>query len=223
MSIVFRNLSISNKLASIFLLLFVMMGIGGIVALYNAGQLAKVAERLYLNSFKRSETLSSIENEFLSSRQETFLHTITTDISSRSYLELSVLEHKQKIERLLYEYKTLGIAPEQIGIFNKLNQDLTVYWNIHNKVEELSKTGQRDSALSVIRLEGNKSFSDTIDTLRKLIKEERDIAYDEYKQSDFFSKVIVAVTFVFTLMAILVAGVLWIILIRAIVKTYYRA
>ncbi|MBE9529392.1 MAG: MCP four helix bundle domain-containing protein [Proteobacteria bacterium] len=218
MALVFRNMSISNKLATVFLLLLVMMGIGGVVALYNAGQLAKVAERLYLNSFKRAETLSSIENEFLSSRQEMFLHTITTDQSSRTYLEISVLEHKQKIAKLLYEYKTLGIASEHIEIYRKLNINLAGYWHIHHKVEALSKAGHRDSALSIIRLEGNKSFSDTIDALRTLIKEEREIAYNAYQQSDFFSKVIIAVTFIFTLMAILVAGAMWMVLIRSIVK-----
>ncbi len=218
MTVVFRNLSISHKLASVFLLLFVMMGVGGVVALYNANQLAKVAERLYLNSFKRSEILSSVENEFLSSRQEMFLHTVTTDRSSRSYLELSVLEHKQKIGKLLYEYKILGIAPEQMPLYDRLNANLVLYWTIHGKVEELSKAGHRESAISIIRLEGNKSFSDTMDSLRQIIKEEREIAYDEYKQSDFLSKVIVTVTSVFTLMALLVAGVLWLILIRAIVK-----
>ncbi len=218
MTVVFKNLSISNKLAAIFLLLLVMMGIGGIVGLYNAGQLAKVSERLYLNSFKRAETLSSIENEFLSARQEMFLHTVTTDSSSRSYLEISVLEHKQKIDKLLYEYKILGIAPQNIEIYTRLNHKLAGYWYIHDKVEDLSKSGNRDAALSVVRLEGNKSFSDTVEALRELIEVERESAYASYQKGDFFSKVIIAVTFVFTLISILVAGSLWIILIRSIVK-----
>ena len=100
---IFYSLSISNKLAVVFLFLLFMMGVGGLVGLYNAGQLANVTKRLYIDSFKRGETLSSVENEFLSARQEMFLHTIISDPSSKAYLEGSIDEHRNKILKLLGE------------------------------------------------------------------------------------------------------------------------
>ena len=39
----FQDLSISNKLATVFLFLLFMMGVGGSVGLYNAGQLASTS------------------------------------------------------------------------------------------------------------------------------------------------------------------------------------
>lgn len=214
----FRNLSISNKLAAVFLLLLSMMGVGGLVGLYNAGQLAKVTKHLYLDSFKRVETLSSVENEFLSARQEMFLHTITTDLASRSYLEISIKEHQTKISRLLYEYKALGFAEGREEAFNDLTTKLSVYWHVHNKVEIHSKAGDRDAALSIIRVEGNQIFTETVDAVRRLIEEERGAAYMAYQKSGFLAKTIIAVTFVFTILAIVVAVGLWFALIRLIVR-----
>ena len=215
---IFQSLSISNKLAVVFLFLLFMMGVGGLVGLYNAGQLANVTKRLYIDSFKRGETLSSVENEFLSARQEMFLHTIISDPSSKAYLEGSVDEHRNKIIKLLGEYKLMGVASGHEELYAELLGNLDRYWAIHERVEEISRLGDRDAALSIIRMEGNKSFTNSVTSLKKLIKEERDTAYTAYQESDFFAKFIIIVTFAFTLAAILVAGGLWLTLTRSLVK-----
>lgn len=215
---IFYSLSISNKLAVVFLFLLFMMGVGGLVGLYNAGQLANVTKRLYTDSFKRGETLSSVENEFLSARQEMFLHTIISDPSSKAYLEGSIDEHRNKILKLLGEYKVMGVARGHEDLYAQLLTNLDRYWAIHDRVEEISRVGERDAALSIIRMEGNKSFSDSVNSLKKLLKEERDTAYTAYKESDFFAKLIIIVTFAFTLVAIIVAGGLWLTLTRSLVK-----
>ncbi len=215
---IFYSLSISNKLAVVFLFLLFMMGVGGLVGLYNAGQLANVTKRLYIDSFKRGETLSSVENEFLSARQEMFLHTIISDPSSKAYLEGSIDEHRNKIIKLLGEYKLMGVASGHEGMYDELLANLDRYWAIHERVEEISRLGERDAALSLIRMEGNKSFTDSVNSLKKLLKEERETAYTAYKESDFFAKLIIIATFAFTLLAIIVAGGLWLTLTRSLVK-----
>ncbi|MBI5238368.1 MAG: MCP four helix bundle domain-containing protein [Deltaproteobacteria bacterium] len=213
----FKGLSISKKLAAVFIFLLFMMGVGGSVGLYNASQIANVTESLYLNSFKRGELLQSIENEFLSARQEMFLQTIINDLSSKSYLDQSIEEHKKKIDRLLHEYKGM-VEESSFVLYNAFIEQIAGYWRIHTKVAELSRQGQRDSALSIVRLEGNKSFTDAIDSLRKLIKMERDAAYTAYHRSEAFADVIIVVTLGITLLAIALAAGFWIILIRVIVR-----
>ncbi|OGP16410.1 MAG: hypothetical protein A2V21_301065 [Deltaproteobacteria bacterium GWC2_55_46] len=214
----FNSLSISNKLAVVFLFLLFMMGIGGMVGLYNASQLAHVTESLYVDSFKRAETLSSVENEFLTARQEMFLHTIITDASSKAYLDGSIADHRRKIDYLLADYMEMGIASGQDKLFSELNDNLAKYWVIHDMVQEFSKEGDRDSALGLIRSTGNKSFTASVNSLKALIKKEKDTAYASYRESGFFAKDIIKVTFAFTLLAIVFAGGLWLILTRAIVK-----
>lgn len=214
----FNRLSISNKLAVVFLFLLFMMGVGGLVGLYNASQIASITEKLYVDSFKRGETLSSVENEFLTARQEIFLHTIISDNASKSYLEGSIDEHKQKISKLLNDYHAMGVVKGNEGLYELLRANLDTYWTIHLRTESLSRKGQRDAALSIIRMEGYKSFTDTLNSLKKLIKEERDTAYTAYQESDFFAGVIIAVTLAFTLVAIVVAAGLWAALTRSIVR-----
>ena len=135
----FKGLSISKKLAVVFIFLLFMMGVGGSVGLYNASQIASVTKILYLDSFKRGELLQSIENEFLSARQEMFLQTIISDSSSKSYLDLSIEEHKKKIDRLLHEYKGMGLEKSNIDLYNSLIGEIGGYWRIHVKVAELSR------------------------------------------------------------------------------------
>ncbi|HAO93013.1 MAG: hypothetical protein A2X93_08085 [Deltaproteobacteria bacterium GWC2_56_8] len=210
----FNSLSISNKLAVVFLLLLFMMGVGGLVGLYNAGQLANLTRRLYSDSYKRGETLTAVENEFLSARQELFLHTITSDVASKAYLEGSIGEHKSKIDRLLNEYKALGIKSGHARLFEELHTHIELYWSIHSRIGGRT----RDEALSIIRTEGNKTFTEAINALKHLIKEERDTAFTAYQKSDFFASVIIAVTLAFTLLAIITAGGLWFALTRSIVR-----
>ena len=214
----FSSLSVSKKLAAVFLFLLLMMGVGGSVGLYNARQISNVTERLYINSFKRGELLSTVENEFLSARHEIFLQTIVGETALKSFLDVSVDERRKKIDRLLIEYKGMGLARGVEDIYNSLIENLGIYWLIHQNVSELSRKGQRDEALSIIRMEGNKSFMDTVSALNKLIGEEKDAAYDAYHESDFFAKSIIGVTFFVTLLAVIIAAALWRTLTRAIVR-----
>jgi len=218
MKAIFDSLSISKKLAAVFLLLLFMMGTGGFVGLYNANKLAKATESLYTNSFKRLETLNAVENEFLSARQAKFLHTIISDDASRSFLKSSIEEHGIKIGKLLDDYREMGIAEGNTALYEELTHNMGSYREIHERVESLSIAGKREEALSLIRMEGNKTFMDTVNSLRKLIKEEKYLAYSSYRESEYFATLIISVTLALTVFAIVLIGVLWLALTRSIVR-----
>ncbi|MBI5235550.1 MAG: MCP four helix bundle domain-containing protein [Deltaproteobacteria bacterium] len=218
MKTLFERLNISKKLAAVFLSLLLIMGIGGSVGLYNAIQIALVAKQLYTDSFKRAETLMTIENEFLSARQAIFLQTIITEPSSRVYLKGSIEEHKDKVSRRINEYRALGIAEGQGALLKDFADNVSRYWEIHAEVEKLAASGNKDTALSVIRLEGNKAFTDSVNALRKLTDEERYVAYAAYQDSGFFVKVIIAATLAFTLLAFALVIFLWRTMTRALVN-----
>ncbi|MEK6790871.1 MAG: ATP-binding protein, partial [Deltaproteobacteria bacterium] len=218
MKALFEKLNISKKLAVVFLFLLVIMGMGGSVGLYNAIQIALVAKQLYTDSFKRAETLMTIENEFLSARQAIFLQTVISESASKTYLKGSIQEHKDKIARLISEYMALGLASEHERLLKDFHEKLSHYWEIHAEVEKFSSRGDKNRALSVIRLEGNKAFTDSINALRKLIADERYIAYAAYQDSDFFVRVIIAATLAFTLLAFALVIFLWRTMTRALVN-----
>ncbi len=214
----FRNLKISNKIAFVFLTLFLIMGVGSIVGLFNAGQIASVTERLYLKSFKRAETLSTLENELLSTRQELFLHTITSDLPSQQFLNISISERRKKIGILMSQYIKMGIAKKNRKLFESLEEHLVAYWHVQSKVMERSHVGDRDSALSIIQIEGTRIFSDTVEALARLVKEDRDSAFSDYQRSHYFATFIIYVTLALSLGAIIVASGLWVALKRSIVR-----
>ncbi len=213
---VFHTLRISNKLAAVFLLLLFMMGVGGAVGLYNAVQIANVTERLYLDTFKRTEILSSMERELLTQRQELFLHTIISEVSSKLFLERSIEGHKKKITSLLESYASL--LPSGDKHLEDLRENLKLYWEQLEKVVSLSVEGKKEAALSLIRGEGDRSFVNALNSLKKLIVRERAEAYYEYQRSDLSARAITIATLIFTLLAIVTAAGLWLALTRSIVK-----
>ncbi|MEK7772983.1 MAG: ATP-binding protein, partial [Deltaproteobacteria bacterium] len=214
----FGSLSISRKIAAVFISLLFMMGIGGLVGLYNAKQLANVTESLYTDSFKRGETLSSVENEFLSARQEIFLHAIISDETSRTYLEGLTDGHRKKIDRLLEEYEKSGVSAGQEALLGRLTVSLSEYWTINGRITSSSLKGDRQASLNLIRTAGNDSFTAVLNSLKKLSIMEKDSAFAAYQKSDFFAGVIIIVTIAFTLAALILAVGLWNALTRSIVR-----
>ncbi|MCK5237370.1 MAG: MCP four helix bundle domain-containing protein, partial [Deltaproteobacteria bacterium] len=72
----FKSLNISTKLLVIFLILLGMMGVGGGVGLYNVSKITDAADELYYDAFISTNTLNSMEYEFISQRQALLLHII---------------------------------------------------------------------------------------------------------------------------------------------------
>jgi CHASE3 domain sensor protein len=186
----FRSLNISNKLAVIFLVLLVMMGVGGSVGLYNGQQIAKVTDNLFMDSFQRTDMLSSIEKDLLRQRQELFLHSIISEFSSKSYLEGSLGEIKNKIERKLSEYESIG-SSELKGLLNDLHASLPLYWDVQSRVVTLSMEGKRDMAITLIQGDGNVKFATAMNALKKLINQENNEAFASYRTIKSFAAMII--------------------------------
>ena len=212
----FKSLNISNKLAVIFLVLLFMMGVGGSVGLYNGSQIAKVTDHLFMDSFQRTEILSSIEKDLLHQRQELFLHAIISEFSSKSYLEGSLGEIKNKIDRKLSEYESFGTSGLEVLLY-ELTASLPEYWDVQARVVSLSMEGKRDLAITLIQGDGNVKFAATMNALKKLINEESNTAFSAYQTIKTFASMIIVVTLIFTVLAIFVAGGMWLATTRSIV------
>jgi signal transduction histidine kinase/CheY-like chemotaxis protein len=212
----FRSLNISNKIAAVFLVLLFMMGTGGSVGLYNGSQIEKVTTRLYTDSFKRERTLSDIEKALLGQRQELFIHTIVSERGSKSFLAGSLMEHKQMIDRQLGEYESFGTAGNEQTL-RELKYSLSEYWAIQGEVVALSTTGERGSAITLMRGDADVKFAAVMNALKRLINDESGKSYAAYKTIRSFAGIIIAVTMVFTALAIIMAGALWFVLTRSIV------
>ncbi len=214
----FGNLTISRKIGVVFLVLLATMGIGGSVGLYNANRVAQVARFLYEDNFRKTETLSAVETEFLTQRQELFLHIVVADDGTMSLLEGSIGDHTGKINALMHEYRSLGIQEGHEETYKELDRSFSSYLSVQKTVIELSKAGEKDNAMTLIRGEGNRSFNHTLDTLKDLLEKERGSAFVAFQRTNFLARVVILVTLAFVIGAIIVASGLWFATTRSIVR-----
>ncbi len=217
MSWFFRDINISRKLAIVFLVMLFMMGIGGAVGLFNATQIFKVTKRLYLDSFRRVEFLAGVEGELLSARQEIFLYAMVRDPASRDFLKIRVFERRKTIGSILSSYRAMVLTSDDKVLYETLLSDLDKFWWVHSRVLSISNAEDRDKAIAITQMEGNKTFAAAMNTLKTLEERSRSEALSSYERSGYFSRIIIAVTLAFTLSAIALAIGLWLALRRSIV------
>jgi len=213
----FRDLSISRKLAIVFVIMLCMMGIGGMVGIYNAEQISSVTKRLYLDSFKKVELLSGVNGELLAARQEIFLYAIVKDPASKDFLGNRVLEREKAIKSTLSTYNAMALKPGDRLIYDNLQKALDQFWRVHKRILSISLAKDRDRAISIAQIEGHKTFTSAMNALNALEAKSRSEAMAAYDKSGFFSRIIIAVTLAFTLSAIALAIGLWLALRRSIV------
>lgn len=214
----FNSLSISNKIAAIFAVFFLMMGIGGFVGLYNTLKMGEVTESLHEEYFKRSKILESIEREFLSEREEVFYHALIRGKSSKSFIQDSISSRNKRILELLNDFKNLGLDEVREPAFYKLRKSLDSYRILSAEIIALSIEGEKDDALKKIRKEGSESFKLALDSLKVMLAHEDKGAFNAYEESKYLSGIITKVTLLFTILAIFMAAFLWLIVTRSIVN-----
>ena len=211
------SFKISKKLAAVFLILLIMMAVGGTVGLYNARQIANVTTRLYMDFLLHQENLSSIEKEFLTEKQETFLYAVIYDTGSRVYLERSIAEHDRKIKELLGEHLKLETDSDK-ELYRSFEKAWSDYMAARNEAIKLSNNGNRENALAMLRNDVEARFAFAMDILQVLLSEEKNSSFSEYQRVGRLSAIITWGTIAFTILAIIASIGLWSILTRSIVK-----
>ena len=213
----FSSMKVSNKIAAIFLSLLFMMGIGGSVGLYSAFKIEDVTKILYLESFKRAETLSSLEKEFISGRQAVFMHIMVDDAGSKSFLMSAERESDEKAEKLINTYRSYKLGVDVKKIFDGFIASRSEYEKTEENILNLSSQNKGAEALSLMRGEGTRGFNRTLSALRGLLDAEKTSAAKVYQESEYFAAVVTVLTLLLTVAAVVIAAWFWHMLTRAIV------
>ncbi len=219
MSDIFRSFKISEKIGAIFLMLLVMMGIGGMVGLYNARQIANVTTRLYSDFFIRQDVLFSIEKELLADRQDMFLYNTMSEEASKTYLEHSIMDHDKKIKDLLAKHlRNETPGQEETRLYASFEKAWSDYKAMRDEIINISKQGNTEKAGVLTMGDVGESFKSAMNALQTLLTQEKNATFSEYDKAGYLSKIILWVTLGFTILAIIFSVGLWIILTRSIVK-----
>ena len=215
---VFYSLKISKKIGAIFGLLLLMMGLGGAFGLYNAISIVNVAEQMYKNNFQRSEILSAVEKELLIQHQELFLHVISSDRGVKDFFDKSIIQRMDKVNSLILEYGAYGLREDTEKLLDEFAKETILYWDVQMRVLNLSNEGKSEKAKALAGDEGKRQFNASMHSLKGLFKEERLAAAAAYQESQNLGRDITVLTGAFTLLAIMLAGGLWTVLSRSIIK-----
>lgn len=217
----FLNLNISRKIGVVFLILLVMMGIGGSIGLYNAKQIARFSAVLYGDYFKRLETLSIIERELLIIRQDVFRHITASARGAKAFLYDSIMERDKNVDNLIKEHiasEEGRQSEEEEKLYKSFEDALRGYMEVRTKVLALSEGNKEKDAVALANGDGAGKFGITINSLKALIDEEKDLISREYQKSEYSARMITVVTMVAAIAAVVFSMGLWIILTRLIVN-----
>ena len=218
MANVCHSLKISRKIGVIFGVLLLMMGLGGAFGLYNAISIVNVAEQMYKNNFQRSEILSAVEKELLIQHQELFLHVISSDRGVKDFFDKSIIQRMDKVNSLILEYGAYGLREDTEKLLDEFAKETILYWDVQMRVLNLSNEGKSEKAKALAGDEGKRQFNASMHSLKGLFKEERLAVAAAYQESQNLGRDITVLTGAFTLLAIMLAGGLWTVLSRSIIK-----
>ncbi len=215
----FKTLKVSKKIALIFLMLYLMMGTGGSLGLYNAWQIVKVAEMIYSTAFKRAETLSGMERELILKQNIVLTSLITEKGGDAAPLDKALSKHNQRIRSLLSEHysyeKHLSAVSDLYAAFEQL---LKEQMELEDELLDLVGAGNLPEALILTEGELKASYLKSLETLQVLLEEDKGLAYVAFLKSHQLGMIITLVTITFIILALLLAYGLWRILTASIVK-----
>ncbi|MEE9543533.1 MAG: ATP-binding protein, partial [Thermodesulfobacteriota bacterium] len=113
-------------------------------------------------------------------------------------------------------YESIGSSDLKV-LLDDLHAALPQYWEVQSRVVTLSMEGKRDKAITLIQGDGNVQFATAMNALKKLINQENNEAFVAYQTIKTFASMIIVVTLIFTVLAIFVAGGMWLTTTRSIV------
>jgi diguanylate cyclase (GGDEF)-like protein len=213
-----RSMNISKKLGVVFLILVSMIFVGGGVGLYNATEISRVTKFIYLDSYANTTIFYNIEREFMAQRQELLMHIMVTDEGSKAFLSSTIDEHTEKIVQALDELESYDHKVDIVEEIKLFRGILPGYWDLQSRIVRLCMSGEQEAAVRLVEGVGAREFNTVLNALKKLLDAEEASSDVTFRESVKLARTITLMTFIFTVLAIIIAVAFWLILTRAIVK-----
>ncbi|MDH4226290.1 MAG: response regulator [Deltaproteobacteria bacterium] len=211
-----RGLKISNKLGAVFIFLAVMMVIGGGVGYYNATAVVRMAGGVYAGAFTLFETLTDLENELMSERQEVLIHVSLDDKDSKVFLSESLNVRRTKIRELLSKFESMA-KEEDHALVAVFKENIENYWKFEAELIGLSLSGKKQLALRAESEKVKPAFMKAVSSLHDMITEEKSDIAGGYHEAEMFGNRVNLITVSATAIALIVAIGMWWLLTRSIV------
>ena len=166
----FINMRIMNKLLLSFgIILSITAGLGW----FASGQMSQVNDKAteisgnWLPSLRKCSQIAILENAF---RIAELAHALSTDDAMMAEYEKRMESIGEKIREADTEYQKLIASDEERMLFEESKSQWSLFLNEHEKILNLSKSGQTEEALNNLRGASRDSFNGATQKLEELIE-----------------------------------------------------
>ncbi|PJI07728.1 MULTISPECIES: methyl-accepting chemotaxis protein [Clostridium] len=197
----FKNLKIAKKLVSAFIVVAVLVGIVGMLSLFDMNKINSNAKSMYEYNLASVETLTSIKQNFADIRADLLKLVYQRNINEKDTIKNDINKLFLSNNKLINTYEKSSLKESEKSNFSDIKKDYSLYMELSNSVvkyvDENNYAAASDNYFKVTATR-KKIYSD----MDKLIKDnvnQADQAYEEsnstYKSSFIITGFIVILSF----------------------------
>lgn len=165
-----KNLTIKNKLISVFtFLLIVLLGVGvySVKTLKDVNAMSTVITTENIPAIQESSNINTMTSDY---RILEFEHIIATSPEKMDELEKLMDEKNNEINKSLSIYEKTISTNDDREIYNTIKSQWTNYLEIHKKVISLSRQLNTEEVQKIMNNEGKQAFDTASNSLLKLVE-----------------------------------------------------
>jgi methyl-accepting chemotaxis protein len=147
----YRNLKISSKLVSAFLVVIGLTGILGLVASKQLSEIKEDANSMLVDYLPGLRYMGDLSYEAARFRREVVVHTISKTPEQRAEYKRTVEDSRQKLTKAMADYEAAVTSPEDRANFNELRQRMGRYIDAYDDLLTLGLSqAEREAGIDAL-------------------------------------------------------------------------
>lgn len=213
----FRNLKIAKKLVSAFVVVAVLVGIVGIISLFNMNKINSNAKSMYEYNLASVEALTTIKQNFADIRADLLKLVYQRNINEKDIIKRDINNLFLSNNKLMNTYEKSLLSESEKGNFSDIKNDFSSYMELSNSiikyVDEDNYAAASDN-YSKVTESRKKIYYD----MNKLIKNNLDQADKSYRENNLTYKSSIIITGLIVILSFAIAILLGIFIATMISK-----
>ena len=211
-----KSIKISTRILGAFGILVVLLLAVVATALLQFKTMRDNAEVITRTVLPSVEIINAMNTELERSRLVELRHVIGSDPAYLSEVESQYSQLQQRMTDDKKNYEPLIISQQERDYYDQFIRERELYAQVNKQLFALSRAGEQDKAKELLEGQSLKLFNDSSATLQKLVRYNSDVARQESQASVTVYKRAVILLIAAALVAVLVAVVAGLMLVRSI-------
>ncbi|CAM4165929.1 methyl-accepting chemotaxis protein [Comamonas aquatilis] len=211
-----KSIKISTRILGAFGILVVLLLAVVATALLQFKTMRDNADVITRTVLPSVEIINAMNTELERSRLVELRHVIGSDPAYLSEVESQYSQLQQRMADDKKNYEPLIISQQERDYYEQFIRERELYAQVNRQLFALSRAGEQDKAKELLEGQSLKLFNDSSATLQKLVRYNSDVARQESQASVTVYKRAVILLIAAALVAVLVAVVAGLMLVRSI-------